>query len=214
MKEFEQLLEVIDTLLAPDGCPWDRKQTLKSVRPYLIEEGYEIIDAINNQDTDNLKEELGDLFFVLLFVFRLFEKETGTPFQDILLGAKDKLIRRHPHVFGGNKLDNEDEVSKQWEEIKNKEKKRTHPFDNIPKAMPTLLRAEKIMKKMKKMGYSISEKHQVDVENEEELGENFLSLINSSVKRKLNIDSSLRKVLNKIEKEVTKKAGDSLKTQN
>lgn len=126
MEKIKQLIDVIDQLMGPEGCPWDQKQTTKSVIKDLIEEANEVKEAIEKQDHQNLEEELGDVLFVVLFLARLAEKEKLTTLDKVTSGIVEKLIRRHPHVFHEKKKLTEDEVLAQWKEIKKKEKGETN----------------------------------------------------------------------------------------
>lgn len=124
MQEFQSLIDIIERLLAPDGCPWDREQTTRSMRSCLIEETNEVIEAIDHDDNRQMEEELGDLLFNVVFLCRLAEKEGRFNLKDVLQSIIAKLIRRHPHVFGEGKiLATTEEVLKQWKEIKEQEKK-------------------------------------------------------------------------------------------
>lgn len=155
MKEFDRLLEITDTLLGPQGCPWDRAQTLKSIRSSLMEEASEVIDAINGDDDEHLVDELGDLFFNAVFLSRLAEIEQRGDLKKVLLAIEDKLVRRHPHVFGEAEVEGADGAKAQWEELKKLEKthkERTSLLDGIPKGLGTLQRAQKIARKIKKSG--------------------------------------------------------------
>lgn len=147
MKEIDQLLAVADRLLAPDGCPWDREQTLFTLQPYLLEEAHELIEAIDVKDSSKVSEELGDVLYALIFIAKLSQKDFT--FADSVQAVCDKLIRRHPHVFGDKKLSSTEEIVKNWEEVKKKEGKKS-PIDNIPPTLPALSRAQKIIHKLKK----------------------------------------------------------------
>lgn len=127
MKEFDELKDVIEKLLAPNGCPWDREQTLMTMRKSLLEETKEVIEAIDLNDNEKIEEELGDLFFNVLFMSRLAEKEGRCTIGAILKHIIAKLIRRHPHVFGDAKVETAEDVIKQWNEIKKSEKKNQMP---------------------------------------------------------------------------------------
>ncbi len=156
MKEFDELVCIVESLLGPEGCPWDRKQTLGSVRRYLIEEAYEVIEAINDEHNENIAEELGDLFFNVVFLCKLGEKEKRLTSRQVLKGVIDKLIRRHPHVFEEKKDMNPEEVVKQWNEIKRTEKAAAkNPFDSIPKDLPYLVKSTKNSKNHEKRGIQI-----------------------------------------------------------
>ncbi len=197
MKEIEELIAVTDTLLGPNGCPWDRQQTLRSARKYPLEEASELIDAIDKGDEEHIKEELGDLFFNAVFLSRLAEKEHRFRMQDVIKGVIEKLIRRHPHVFGNVKIEHTDEVVKQWDQIKKQEKKVISDLDSIPKSLSSLARASKILKRLEKKCYPDQVQQNVTFEfkNEEELGALLLQLVLAGEKAGLDAEHALRKVL-------------------
>ncbi len=155
---FPQLVEVMSTLLSPDGCPWDREQSLESLRPYLIEECFELVDAMDSGDVDNHCEELGDLLFQVVFQSALRARDGEFDVDAVITGIRDKLVHRHPHVFGDGDASNSDEVLSRWEEIKEAEKRakgvdQSHLLDGVPKAMPSLSRAQKISSKVARVGF-------------------------------------------------------------
>lgn len=119
---FALLLHTIRSLLGPDGCPWDRKQTTLSLRKYLTEEFAEVLAAIDSNDSDNLCEELGDLLFLLILMAEINARDTTFTLQDVIQTINAKMIRRHPHVFGKGKKGTDEELEKQWEAIKTEEK--------------------------------------------------------------------------------------------
>ena len=118
MKEFIQILELIDTLLGPNGCPWDKEQTFESLRETVTEEAYELVEAIDLNDKEKILEELGDLFFNAIFFCKLGEKEEVFSTEKVLQELYDKLVRRHPHVFGETVIGNVSELYEQWEQIR------------------------------------------------------------------------------------------------
>ena len=120
---FDQFCNIIAKLRAPDGCPWDRKQTAESMRKSLLEEAQEAVDAIDNKDDENLAEELGDVILVAAMITRIKEEEGKFNISDVLSGVNDKLIRRHPHIFGDAKASTPEEVLKLWNKVKEEEKK-------------------------------------------------------------------------------------------
>ncbi|MCH9609883.1 MAG: Nucleoside triphosphate pyrophosphohydrolase/pyrophosphatase MazG [Chlamydiales bacterium] len=186
---FEQLLEVTDRLMGPDGCPWDRKQTYESIRGSILEEVYEIIEAIDQKDIPNLVEELGDLFFNVIFLAKLGEREGQFEIYDSIKAIYDKLILRHPHVFGDVKAQGVEHVIEQWEMIKRKEKAdRKSVLDGIPLPMPALARACKVAKKMGCEG-------EASFENEEALGEELWKIVLKARTSKLDPELALRKLL-------------------
>jgi uncharacterized protein YabN with tetrapyrrole methylase and pyrophosphatase domain len=153
----EELLRVMAQLRSPQGCPWDREQDHRSLRRHAIEEVYELIDAIEAGDDHELAEELGDLLLQVVFHSQLARERGAFDFEKVVRHLVDKLVRRHPHVFGAVKVKNVDEVWANWERIKKAEKHGTRharpsALDGIPKHLPALLRAEKLMKKARKAG--------------------------------------------------------------
>lgn len=143
----EKILQIIERLRAPDGCPWDRKQTPQSLSVYLVEEVFELADAITAGDADGVCEELGDVFFQILFIGWLFRKQGAFDWEDVVRTNTEKMIRRHPHVYGSQSVDGPDGVREQWHRIKMAEKKnapRKSLLDSIPAGLPALLRAYRI----------------------------------------------------------------------
>lgn len=122
-KTFSDLYDIILRLRGPDGCPWDQKQNPESIKKYLIEETHELADAMTKDDHQHICEEIGDLFFILLLITRIYEEEKHFSMNDIFSAITQKMIRRHPHVFEGLETGNESELKKQWEAIKKMEKK-------------------------------------------------------------------------------------------
>jgi len=152
---IEDLLKVMAKLRSPKGCPWDREQDHLTLRRHAIEEVYELIDAIEARDDHEMAEELGDLLLQVVFHCQLARERGAFDFEKVTRHLVDKLIRRHPHVFGTTKVRDVDEVWANWEKIKRAEKKGTHrerasALDGIPKHLPALLRAEKLVKKARK----------------------------------------------------------------
>jgi uncharacterized protein YabN with tetrapyrrole methylase and pyrophosphatase domain len=149
------LLKVMAKLRSPKGCPWDREQDHQSLRWHAVEEVYELLDAIESRDDHELEEELGDLLLQVVFHCQLAQERGAFDFEKVARHITDKLIRRHPHVFGTTKVKNVDEVWANWEKIKRAEKHgtkhaRASTLDGIPKHLPALLRAEKLVKKARK----------------------------------------------------------------
>ena len=158
-RAINDLIEVMERLRAPDGCPWDREQDHKSIRFHAVEEVYELIDAIEMDDDDEMLEECGDLLLQVVFHCQLAKERNAFDFEKAARSITDKLIRRHPHVFGDSDADNVDAVWAQWEKIKREEKKGTQHerpsvLDGIPRHLPALQRAEKLVKKARKNGLS------------------------------------------------------------
>jgi tetrapyrrole methylase family protein / MazG family protein len=152
---IEDLLNVMARLRSPTGCPWDREQSHLTLRRHAIEEVYELIDAIEARDDHEMAEELGDLLLQVVFHCQLARERGAFDFEKVTRHLVDKLIRRHPHVFGNTKVKDVDEVWANWEKIKHAEKKGTRherpsALDGIPKHLPALLRVEKLVKKARK----------------------------------------------------------------
>jgi len=153
--DINDLLRIMARLRAPDGCPWDREQNHRTLRRHAIEEVYELIDAIEAGDDDEMAEELGDLLLQIVFHCQLASERGAFDFEQVCRHLADKLIRRHPHVFGDVKVKDMDQVWANWDKIKHAEKKgtryeRASALDGIPKHLPALLRAEKLVKKARK----------------------------------------------------------------
>lgn len=153
------LLAIMAKLRAPDGCPWDRKQSHESLLNYLIEEAYEFVDAVENRDRANMKEELGDVLLQVVFHAQLAQETGDFDFADVVQVLCDKLVRRHPHVFGELKLDGAEAVEKKWDELKKAEKGDLPETDaegslgRMPRHLPALLKAEKIQKRAGQTGF-------------------------------------------------------------
>ena len=166
-ERIRELINLTKALRAEGGCPWDRKQTLLSLRNYIIEEAYEVVDAISRNDIDNLKEEVGDLLLQVLFIANIAEEETMFTFEDVILELSDKLIRRHPHVFGDKSAKDENEALKIWEEQKALENKGENK--DFPKTLPSLKRAVKISKFFSKDGLDFKSVKEVHSKLESEI---------------------------------------------
>jgi len=172
------VVDIMATLRGPDGCPWDREQTPESLKPYLLEEVYEVLDAIDANDPAALKEELGDLLLQILFHSQIASELGHFSYQDVKNGLGDKLIRRHPHVFqqdGKSSLTTSNEVVRQWDQLKQQEKidKKEVPsvFATIPKTLPALQRAIQVQKRASRMGFDWSTIEPVLEKFKEELDE-------------------------------------------
>jgi tetrapyrrole methylase family protein/MazG family protein len=152
---YEQLRAVIARLRAPDGCPWDREQTHASLRPYVIEEAYEVVALLDDGDTSKLPEELGDLLFQVLLHTQLAEEAGEFEMSDVLSGLARKLIRRHPHVFGDVNLETSDEVVAQWDRLKQQERADDESaLANVPAAMPALSYAQTLLRRAEAAGFA------------------------------------------------------------
>ncbi|WP_147821867.1 nucleoside triphosphate pyrophosphohydrolase [Salidesulfovibrio onnuriiensis] len=147
---LSELLEVIEKLLGPEGCPWDRKQTPKSLCDYLAEETFELIEGVRAEDIPEAREELGDVLFILLFMATLYSKSGHFNLSESMRYSAAKMIRRHPHVFGDKKFENIEQLWDNWEQTKRRENEgtdRKRVFDSLPKGLPPLLRAYRINSK-------------------------------------------------------------------
>ena len=194
MDAFKKLLDIVDTLLGPNGCSWDKEQTIQSIRPYLLEETHEALEAIDEDDSEKIVEELGDLFFILVFYGRLGKKSERFTLDDIINTVAEKLVRRHPHVFADAKIANNEELFKQWESIKQQEKKkRKNSLEGIPITLNALSRAQKILDKMKREKVEFPERKDGDI------GDALLNLVIDADEKGVDAESALRTSLKKFE---------------
>lgn len=171
---FESLVEVIATLRGENGCPWDREQTHTSLKPTLIEETYETVEAIDSGDPKKIKEELGDLLLNVMLQAQIAAENRDFDIYDVIDTLTEKLIRRHPHVFGDVHVDDAEEVVKNWEAIKSQEagyEDRESVLDGIPNALPALLRGQKIQKRAARVGFDWDNIADVVAKVDEELAE-------------------------------------------
>lgn len=214
-------------------CPWDRKQTHHSIKDNLIEEAYEAVDAIDKGDMDELRKELGDLLLHVVFQTKMAEETTSFTIDDVIYGISEKLIRRHPHVFGDTKVDNEGEVASNWESIKLKEGKDSI-LDGLPIHLPGLIRAYRMQEKAGNVGFDWSEwelaweklneeidewreavKEQNSDQKLDEFGDLLFSLVNVGRLLGLNAEEALRNANSKFERRfkfIEKSLSDSGKT--
>lgn len=154
MEEFKELVEVIARLRAKDGCQWDREQTHSTLRPNMIEEAYEAVDAIDDNDLKHLQEELGDVLLQVLLHSQIASEEGAFSIEDVSRELKEKLIHRHPHVFGNVKVNSTDDILNNWDKLKAEEKThRKSAMDGISKAQSALMSAQKISKRAVKTGF-------------------------------------------------------------
>jgi len=216
---FNDLIALMARLRGPDGCPWDRKQTTESLKPFLIEECYEVVDALDEGSPDKVREELGDLLFQIMFHARIAEENGQFTIRDVIATNLEKMTRRHPHVFGDAKLDTDQEVLANWEEIKKKEKgyeSRKSVLEGVPRRLPSLLRAHSLQERAARVGFDWSRidealpkldeeiaefKESLKKEDaagiEEELGDIFFMLVNISRFLGVNPEEALRKTISK-----------------
>lgn len=176
MKEIQRVLEIMAILRSENGCNWDKKQTHESLIPHLIEETYEVIDALHSLNHENLKEELGDLLFQIVFHCQIAKEEKKFTFEDVANTLSDKLISRHPHIFQEQKNLSAEEVLNNWEKLKAKEKEskgiqQESVLDGIPRSLPALQRAEKLQIKAAKVGFDWSNPKEIVEKIYEELAE-------------------------------------------
>ncbi len=213
MSNFEKLISIMKTLRSDKGCPWDREQTHESLRPYLIEEAYEVLDAIDAKDDNELKIELGDLLLQVVFHAQLAHEEGLFSIDDVSSAVSEKLIRRHPHVFGDAKADTSDQVLTNWEKIKQSEKGpgKKSVLDGLPSHLPALLKAFRIQEKVARVNFDwqdikavfgkireeISELEEAhdstdQAAQEEEFGDLLFSLVNLARHLKVTPEDALR----------------------
>jgi len=166
-----RLVAVMRRLLGPAGCPWDREQSLETLRKYVLEEACEVIDAIDSGDRSALREELGDLLLQVVFQAELGRRERCFAIDDVVEGIVDKLVRRHPHVFGDRSANDADEVLRNWEKLKAKEKGERGVLAGVPRSMPALTRAQRIGEKVARVGFDWEDAHGSRAKVNEELGE-------------------------------------------
>ena len=216
-KKFIELISIIEKLRSDSGCDWDKKQTAESLIPYLLEETYELIEAIGNNDIDTIKEELGDLVLHILFQAQIANEKKQFNIEDSLQNICDKLIKRHPHVFNGQK-----KKSSNWEFEKQKEKKRNSLLDGVPKTLPALIRANRIQEKASSVGFDWKKINQAwkkfyeeldelkvacNTNNinyiEQELGDLLFSIVNLSRFLNINSELALKKTIEKFENRFT-----------
>ena len=156
LNSLSKLIKITDTLMGEDGCPWDKVQTRESLKPYLVEETYEVLEALDENDPEKIKDELGDLLYQIIFHSKISSLKGEFDFRAVIDNLSEKMVRRHPHVFKDAKLSTPDQVIEQWEDIKKKEKNKKNQksiLDSIPINLPSLIRAQKIQKKAAKEGF-------------------------------------------------------------
>lgn len=175
---FQELIALMERLRGPEGCPWDKEQTHESLKPYLVEETYEVIDAIDSGDPAKLREELGDLLFQVIFHAQIAKENNAFDIAGILKGCLEKMTSRHPHVFGEEQLKTAEEVLKAWHKIKHRESggKEKSILGSLPRHMPALQKAFKVQKKASRVGFDWQKVEDVIAKMEEELREVRLAL--------------------------------------
>lgn len=171
MSNFDRLIEVMARLRGEGGCPWDREQTHETLKPYLIEETYEVIEAIDRKDDRALKEELGDVLLQVVFHAQVAREEGRFDAEEVSDAIVSKLIRRHPHVFGDVKVSGATEVLANWERIKKAERGSGSALDGVPPHLPALLRARRVQEKAARVGFDWAHAAEVEAKLHEEVGE-------------------------------------------
>lgn len=219
MSAFNQLVQVIKKLRAPKGCPWDRQQTHQTLKPYLLEETYEVLEAIDSGRPEILLDELGDLLLQIVLHAEIAAEERKFDIEAVVRNISEKMIRRHPHVFARTKVKNVKDVWRNWEKIKKGEKKQKSILDSIPAALPALYRATKVQKKAARVGFDwpdskgVLEKIKEEIaefkssrrkkNNKlviEEFGDILFSLVNLARKLDIDAEDALRLATRKFEK--------------
>ena len=211
-----RLVGVMRRLLAPDGCPWDREQSFETLRKYCLEEACEVIDAIDGGDRKAIREELGDLLLQVVFQAELGRREGAFAIDDVVAGIVDKLVHRHPHVFGDLSAKDADEVLRNWEKLKAKEKGERGILGGVPRSMPALTRAQRIGEKVARVGFDwedakgsrakVAEEigeldHAIEsgdqAKIEEEMGDVLFALVNLSRHLHIDAEGALRRTIDK-----------------
>jgi tetrapyrrole methylase family protein/MazG family protein len=219
-QELTGLISLIKKLRAPDGCPWDRKQKQEDISKYILEESYEVIESLEAGDQQAIAEELGDLLFQILFLAEIGEESGAFTLNSIMKGVREKMIRRHPHIFGNVKVNSAEEVKDNWQQIKKNERSAKRSADNlfhhIPRSLPALKRAQKITSLAAVYGFDwgntaeVLEKFKEELNEfddalskdnslaiEEELGDLFFTLVNLSRFLKVDSETALSRTTNK-----------------
>jgi nucleoside triphosphate diphosphatase len=215
-KQFQKLCEIVAKLRAPDGCPWDREQTHQSLLPALVEEAYEVSGAVRAEDDANFREELGDLLLLVVMHAEIAQERGGFNIDNVISDLTEKLIRRHPHVFGKSDARDSGAVLRLWESIKRTEKTGKHYLDGLPSALPALMRAQKAQSKVARVNFDWSEARDVIAKVEEEIdelkqavttqdeksieyeiGDLLFAIVNLARKCKLDAESALRAATDK-----------------
>ncbi|MBI5376520.1 MAG: nucleoside triphosphate pyrophosphohydrolase [Candidatus Schekmanbacteria bacterium] len=232
-RSFDRTVEIMEKLRSPEGCPWDKEQTTTSLKPYLVEEAYEVLEAIDSGSPHKLKEELGDLLLQVVFHSQIASEEDKFTIDDVLKNLNEKLVRRHPHVFDDLKLSTPKEVLANWETIKKNEKNsdgKASVLEGIPRSLPSLLFAFTLQKRVARVGFdwenvegaqdklleeikefeqSVAKMNPVDME--EELGDILFSIVNVARFYGLHPEEALKKTCMKFIKRfqyIEEKAGE------
>ena len=205
--QLQRLVEVMNTLRSPGGCPWDAEQTHESLLKYLLEESYEFVDAVQSENRVEMREELGDVLLQVYFHARMAEEHPTDPFsiEDVAQGIADKLIRRHPHVFAGVEVHDSQEVLENWEEIKKKEKGRTSPLDGVAMSQPALPLVEKLLYRAEKYNVEITTPDRVSIAgiaDEGAVGQALLAVIGWANANGIDAEAALRKEAMRIAQQI------------
>ena len=210
---FSRLVDIMSNLRGEQGCPWDKEQDRNSLKPFLVEESYEVLEAIDDGDPEKLKEELGDLLFQILFHAQISSEEGAFDIGDVLTTITEKMVRRHPHVFGGEEVKDSRQVLINWEQIKAREKNdRQSAVEGVPRALPALIRAQRVQEKAARLGFDwpdlspVVEKLREEINEfnealsggdakdvEEELGDLLFTLVNLSRFLKIGAEEALHR---------------------
>jgi XTP/dITP diphosphohydrolase len=205
--QLQRLVEVMNQLRSPGGCPWDAEQTHESLLKYLLEESYEFVDAVASGDRMDMREELGDVLLQVYFHARIAEEHPTEPFsiEDVAQGIADKLIRRHPHVFAGLEVKDSEDVLKNWEEIKKQEKGRTSALDGIAMAQPALPLIEKLLYRAEKYDVVVETPSNVNIAgqaDESSVGQALLAVIAWAHANGIDAEAALRAEALKLSEQV------------
>jgi len=223
---LDPLLRLVETLRGENGCPWDKKQTPRSVSVYLVEEVYELVEAIEKGDAEEIQEELGDVLFHIVFIARMFQEAGQFKLQDVAEGITHKMIRRHPHVFGDRTVSGSEEVIQNWHKIKLNERKSSQNasiFDSVPASLPSLMRAYRISDRAAKSGIEWAEmttksqnpdglpqrinaalrQQDKDLQSQE-FGQLLFAMVNICRRAKIHPETALAGTLKKFERQVKK----------
>ncbi len=217
MDEFKKLIEIMERLRAENGCPWDKIQTKESLKPYIIEEAHEVLEAIDENNPLKIKEELGDLLFQIIFQAQIASEKKDFTIDEVIKSIAEKIISRHPHVFSNARFESPEEVSRQWHERKFEEGKfKESILDGVPKTLPALLRSQRLQSRASKVGFDwekiedVLDKVDEELSElktaikigkkkdiEEELGDILFVLVNVSRFAGVNAEEALKKTINK-----------------
>lgn len=234
-EKFKKLVEIMERLRGPDGCPWDKEQSYKDINPYMLEEVHEVMESIDRNDIDGLKEELGDLLLHIVFHAQMAKEDGYFDINDVIDGICAKLIRRHPHVFAEGDAKNSEQVILRWEEIKKEEKNKKSLLEGVPQILPALLKAFRVGEKVGRIGFdwkdskgildklheeitelneALNKKDQEEIEHE--YGDVLFTLANIGRFLKVNPEEALRKSTNKfiirfqVMEDIIEKRGEKL----